>query len=50
MGEKSHRVGTENKGTLFGKKTIRAHRKATELDLGWRYLFIINLLILWSNI
>lgn len=26
MGEKSHRVDTENKGTLFGKKTIRAHQ------------------------
>lgn len=26
MGEKSHRVGTENKGTLFGKKTIRVHQ------------------------
>lgn len=36
MGEKSHRVGTENKGTLFGKKTIRAQRKAAETALGWR--------------
>lgn len=35
MGEKSDRVGKENKGTLFGKKTIRVHRKATEIAL-WK--------------
>lgn len=34
MGEKSHRVGTENKGTLFGKKDNQGAPKGYRVR-GW---------------